>query len=462
MNDALFANLARFFCAEGRQRPRGPKMPPTWLHALPRLAVQADSPPRGKGGTGGKAALHLAIRATTAAFGSIESRNAGMFEYSAGLYGEALRAQGRVVAGNAGEKKGVSMDMVAASVMLGMFEAVVATTGRAYAEHILGAAKMLDVAMSQSLKAGGPSPGRGGQTRGDEGSSNKGPSPLLTHIFFHTQIQLMYVYLTSTEDRIRNDGAIKKVLIDSCGWPIEKLPLNQQIIRPFARLTRLSFEEEEGSRGTLNWEQRSLLYQEAKQEVEALWERYEQESQGQRLCWTDERTGDLSFRDPFTAIQYAYFSACWMLLDLLSPSPIFPAHSSANNSPQSPSSYPPFPEAIILPLRLSPSPPPPPLTDATTPSTSPSSDRYSVSPLRDDVHFPSTTDHYALIVRVATLLKIRDVGFSYLRVHAPLFLVAKYAPKVEQRSAARTTFEEWKRGTLRGIGLLGLDSLGGM
>jgi hypothetical protein len=40
------------------------------------------------------------------------------------------------------------------------------------------------------------------------------------------------------------------------------------------------------------------------------------------------------------------------------------------------------------------------------------------------------------------LLKIRDVGFAYLRIHSPLVLVAKYAPRGKQRREARAVLEE--------------------
>ncbi|KAF2680549.1 hypothetical protein K458DRAFT_311772 [Lentithecium fluviatile CBS 122367] len=379
LNEALFANLVRFFCAEGRYTPDAPKRSPAWLYSLPRMAVQprSASPTTARtGADGGQEALALALCATTAAYSGIEARNTGMLEYASRLYGEALRAQGRAVAGHAGGKKSVGMDMVAASVMLGMFEAVVATTGRAYAEHVVGAAKMLDVAMSQSLKAGGR------------------PGPLLTHIFFHTRIQLAFVYLTSTEKRIRSDAVIQKLLIDVCGWPYEKLPLDQQVIRPLALLIGSTFDHENYKDGNV-FSRRRAIYWEAQDAVSTLWSRYSQASSGQNLFWTNQSTGMMDFREPFSAIQHAFFSACRILLERLSP-----AH---NPTP----------------------------TNASPPT-------------------------------VAAYLRARDVGFSYLRIHLPLCVVALYAPKVEQRRAARRGFEEWERGALRGIGALGLERLAGM
>ena len=56
-------------------------------------------------------------------------------------------------------------------------------------------------------------------------------------------------------------------------------------------------------------------------------------------------------------------------------------------------------------------------------------------------------------------LRLRDTGFAYLRLHAPLFLVAMYAPALEQRSLARMVFDDWKAGSLRGIGWLAISKL---
>jgi hypothetical protein len=51
------------------------------------------------------------------------------------------------------------------------------------------------------------------------------------------------------------------------------------------------------------------------------------------------------------------------------------------------------------------------------------------------------------------------VGFSYLRLHVPLFLVALYAPLPEQRYVAKGMFDEWERGKLRGIAVLAHERL---
>jgi hypothetical protein len=472
LSEALFASLARFFCAEGRYAPGAPKGPPTWLHALPRLATQSPTSSSAATklttGSSGKEALSLAIRATTAAFGGIEERNTGLLEYAAGLYGEALRAQGRVVARNAGGsgKKPVGMDMVATSVMLSMFEAVVATTGRAYAEHIIGTAKMLDVAMTQSLKLGGPPPppsGKGGGAGCGDGSAPKtGPGPLLTHIFFHTRIQLAFVLLTSVEAKVRTDPVMERVLVNACGWPYVKMPLNQQIIRPLALLIMLTFPSAQTTSASAS--SRLATYTSARDEVSTLWTKYQYENKGQTLWWFNEKTGRTDFRDPFSAIQYGYFSACWLLLQRLEPPP-----PAANNSPPpSPTSMcsstcfldsvaPTQPHSRSLPLRPSASPPPQFLTNSSTPPST----RHSAmpSPPSDPTPIATDPDHFALILSVASFLKIRNVGFSYLRLHLPLFLVAMYAPSVEQRLAARKVFEEWEGGALRGIGVLGLERL---
>ena len=456
--EAFFQNLVAFFCAEGRHVPGAVRRTPSWLHTLPRMA--ATPPPsasRHSSAIRGNEALALALRATSAAFSSLELRNDALLHHAYGLYGSSLRFQGRGLQ-ERGDKAG-DLYMVMTSIMLSMFESVVATTGEGFALHNIACAKMIDKAIEQAAKppekSRGNNPGAGG------------PSPMIVNLFFHVRIQLCFVYLTTSDPRLRNDPIMERMLIDACGWEKQRLPLNMQIITPFTRLLKL----QSHARGELltmppaELERKRAEFVKAKEEVDDMWYDYMSQHKGQRLSWTSPGTGHTDFRDPFTSLTYAYFSACYILLDLLAPTyaalatgtpatlPLMPSVSSArSNSTSSNSSG----SSSTIPSQ--------PVANSITPDTSPiSASKNSSSPPYYDNSFPppSTTNHYALILSVSWYLRLRDTGFAYLRLHTPLFLVAMYAPTLEQRSLARMVFEDWKTGSLRGIGWLAIEKLNG-
>jgi hypothetical protein len=441
LGEAFFQNLTAFMCAEGRHVPGAVRRTPSWLHALPRMA--AAPPPstsQGSSATHRNEALSLALRATTAAFSSLELKNDALLHHAYGLYGGSLRLQGRVLQ-EKGNKAG-DMYMVMTSLMLTLFESVVASSGEGFALHNVACAKMIDNAMEQASKAQ--------KNKTGDGPGGSGPGPMLVNIFFHVRIQLCFVYLTTFEPRIRNDPVMKRVLLEASGWTQEKLPLNMQIITPLARLMELQSNAGEG-RSPVQLERDRKEYSKAREEVDQMWNEYARQSKGQRLCWANPGTGHTDFRDPFTSLSYAYFSACHILLDLLAPTynglgvhptaplPSMSSHGEKSASPTSSSS------SNVSPIWHSP--------ETTPPSSSP--------PLvySDSFPPPSVTDHHALILSVSWYLRLRDTGFAYLRLHAPLFLVAMYAPTLEQKSLARMVFEDWKAGALRGIGWLAIAKL---
>lgn len=456
LHEAFYANLVRFFCADGRQLPGAPRRTPTWLNVLPRLAANQLVDKHGKENET-KQALSLALRSVTAAFTGIETRNVSLLEYASRLYGAALRGQGKVLAADEGGKRvkgGLpEVEMLGTSVLLSMFEAIVATTSSAYAEHILGAAKMISRILKKMPKPAGTvhdqprphAPGGGSASLGKrvaDGGKKRGSSagapysqPLPTGLFFHVRFQLTFVYMATTSERLREDNIVMTVLEDACGWELENLPLMQRLLRPVTRLKTLLHNT------NLSIWQRQWAYENVKEEVSQLWEEYQVASGTQKLRWTDGKTGRTDFRDPFTALTFAYFAACWVLLEMATPrensdgTAVLPvrAHSAFNHSKATP------PPALSTP---SPSP-------STSPSASASASPWS-TPM---------ADHHALILSVAWYLRLRDVGFSYLRLHTPLFVTAKYASSMEQRRLARMIFEEWNSGALRGIGALGLDGL---
>ncbi|KAF1967982.1 hypothetical protein BU23DRAFT_280961 [Bimuria novae-zelandiae CBS 107.79] len=445
--ERFFQNLVAFFCAEGRHSPGAPRRTPNWLYAVPRMAA---TPPqsftRSPSVARRNEALDLALRATTAAFSSLEMRNDALLHHAYGLYGSSLRFQGRVLQ-EGGNKVG-DLYMVMTSLILSLFESVVATTGEGFASHNIACAKMIDDALVQTTK---------NQER-TRGNGANGPGPIVVNVFFHIRVQLCFVYLTTSDPRIRNDTAMKSVLLEACGWDKERLPLNMQIITPFARLLELQAQAGEAlALPPTDLARKRAEYMKAKKEVDHMWHEYEQQSKGQQLCWTSPGTGHTDFRDPFTSLIYAYFSACYILIDLLAPTyavfvieptvilPFMPSVPRSNSiSPASSSSS----HTI----------------QSWTPTHPSTSDMFSSSATKNVFHDPSfpppaTTNHFALILSVSWYLRLRDTGFAYLRLHAPLFLVAMYAPSLKQRSVARMVFEDWKVGALRGIGWLAISKL---
>jgi hypothetical protein len=441
LGEAFFQNLTAFMCAEGRHVPGAVRRTPSWLHALPRMvAAPPPSASQGSSATHRNEALSLALRATTAAFSSLELRNDALLHHAYGLYGGSLRLQGRVLQ-EKGNKAG-DLYMVMTSLTLTLFESVVASSGEGFALHNVACAKMIDNAMEQAWKSQG-------DKTGNESGGN-GPGPMLVNIFFHVRIQLCFVYLTTCDPRIRNDPVMKRVLLEASGWTKEKLPLNMQIVTPLARLMELQSNLGE-VRSSVHVKRDRVEYLKAREEVDQLWKEYARQSKGQRLCWASPGTSHTEFRDPFTSLTYAYFSACHILLNLLAPTydglevhptvslPFISSQGSKPTSPTSSSSI------NVSPTGHSP---------GTTPPSSSPSLMYS-----DSFPLPSATDHYALILSISWYLRLRDTGFAYLRLHAPLLLVALYAPNLEQRSLARMVFEDWKVGALRGIGWLAIAKL---
>ncbi|CAI6309876.1 unnamed protein product [Periconia digitata] len=234
------------------------------------------------------------------------------------------------------------------------------------------------------------------------------------------------------------------VLEDVCGWELENIPLMQRLLRPVTRLATLV-----DSTNLSAW-QRRWAFKSVQDEVNQLWEEYGHSGKTQKLMWMNAQTGQTEFRDPFTALTYAYFAACWALLDIASP--------SESNT-----------ETISLPLRsCSPSTPPQAGSEPqrrpnsqSPPVKTPPSVRF-ISPSSSSPTWSSSSpvaEHHALILSVAWYLRLRDVGFSYLRLHSPLFVTAMYSASIEQRRVARMIFEEWESGSLKGIGALALERL---
>jgi hypothetical protein len=133
--------------------------------------------------------------------------------------------------------------------------------------------------------------------------------------------------------------------------------------------------------------------------IETLWLEYADEAANAdtRLFWEDVLTGTMRFRDDFTALTVAYFSAALILLSVTIP---YPALSS---------------------------------------STLP--------------------DPHSTILQVSQYLQTYTVGCAYMRKATPLLLVALHSPEASQRKQATTYFERWMQKSMSGISALALDKI---
>ncbi|KAF2015674.1 hypothetical protein BU24DRAFT_461910 [Aaosphaeria arxii CBS 175.79] len=139
-------------------------------------------------------------------------------------------------------------------------------------------------------------------------------------------------------------------------------------------------------------------YQRVKMGVEALWTEYSWQalSSNEQLSYVID-TGENVYRDSFTALTVAYFACAEILFRILAP-------------------------------RLS-------------------------QPYED------SRDPYTAIIACAHYLDPCNIGFAFMRMATPLYLVALYSPKEEQRSEAINVFQSWENGHMSGISALALETI---
>jgi hypothetical protein len=134
-------------------------------------------------------------------------------------------------------------------------------------------------------------------------------------------------------------------------------------------------------------------------EVEALWQDYVDAATRVKtqVSWQDDLTGEVQFRDAFTALTMAYFSSARVLLSIVAPQ-----------------------------LAAS---------------------------------FLDPTDHCATILQASQYLQTYTIGCAYLRMATPLLLVALHSPELSQRRQATDCFERWIKKSMTGISALALESI---
>jgi hypothetical protein len=138
-------------------------------------------------------------------------------------------------------------------------------------------------------------------------------------------------------------------------------------------------------------------YRDVKSAIDTLWQEYTSTAEGP-LSWTEASTSSTQYRDAFTALTLSYFSAVRILLGVVAPGP----HQTFT---------------------------------------------------------PGITDDYTDILQAARYLETCRNGCAYMRMAAPLLLVALHGPEDRQRRIATGCFEGWRTGSMRGISELALETI---
>ncbi|KAH7410078.1 hypothetical protein DE146DRAFT_603916 [Phaeosphaeria sp. MPI-PUGE-AT-0046c] len=356
VTQAFYNRFLLYFTSEGDGKDIQNKA--SWLHRLPQLSVDGTND-----------ALTLAVQATASSYCASETHDPALHRHARNLYGQALRQHGRLLARVKAAVCAVTIHMISTSVLFSIFEAMQATTAQAYCLHIIGAAKMFEVTDPRQCAEG-----------------------VLCQLFFHLRTQMAFLTLSEQRTNIN----VKKILHDSLDY--EDLPIFQRLTTQFTLLADAYNSAAQMTDGYGNIATESFMTVEEhiafKTEIDALWKECNEKGEA---TWYDEAAHRRDFRDIFTALLVAYFSAAHILLALTTPR-----------------------------------------------FARPSSDHL---------------DHYKRILEAAEHMQTRQIGCAYMRIAAPLLLVALHATHVEQRNAAVANFEAWKKSTMRGMSELALHTI---
>lgn len=356
VTQAFYSRFLLYFTSEGDGKDIRNRS--SWLHRLPRFSVDGTND-----------ALALAVQATASAYCASETNDTALYRHARDLYGEAIRQHARLLARVKAAACAVTIHMISTSVLFSIFEAMQATSAQAYCVHIVGAAKMFEVTDPMQCAEG-----------------------VMCQLFFHLRTQMAFMQLISSEQQIKID--VRKILHDALTY--EELPLFQRLTTQFTLLASAYNATPQLTKGVLATE-RQLVCEEQEDfrtEIDELWQEC---NKGGEATWYDEATQTRAFRDAFTALLVAYFSAARILLAL----------------------------------------------------TTSSSDSCS----GDHV------DHFRLILDAAGYMQTYRIGCAYMRIAAPLLLVALHAPHRRQRQAAIANFEAWENSTMRGMSELALHTV---
>ena len=133
-------------------------------------------------------------------------------------------------------------------------------------------------------------------------------------------------------------------------------------------------------------------------DVESLWYEYAEEAAlaDTFLVWEDA-SGIMHFRDAFTALTVAYFSAACILFGTIAPQLAIP--------------------------------------------------------------FMESADQYTTVLQASQYLHTHTSGCAYMRMATPLLLVALHCPHLRQQRQATACFEHWINKSMSGISALALESI---
>lgn len=358
--EAFYGRFLSYFTSEGDGKDIRNKN--SWLHRLPQLSLD-----------GSNDALTIAVQATAFSYCAIETDNPSLTRHAWDLYGQAIQIHGRFLARSRSTANAVTLHMISTSVLFSFFEAMQATNADAYRLHVYGAAKMFEVTDPRQCSEG-----------------------VLCQLFFHIRTQLAFVQLTSNGKRTTVD--VKKILHDALDY--EELPIFQRLTTHFTKLA----DTFSGAATSLREKDEAQLmtdeeYEAVEKEIDSLWDEYNETASANHeiLMWHDPSTNTTQFRDAFTALVIAYFSATRVLL--------------------------------------------------------------AITATQFDVPYEALKDHCRSILQASLYMQTCSIGCAYMRMAAPLLLVALHAPEMKQRRIAIGCFESWERGSMRGISELALDTV---
>ncbi|CAA9956954.1 hypothetical protein PTMSG1_00562 [Pyrenophora teres f. maculata] len=352
--ESFYERFLAYFTSDGEERDVRNRN--TWLYSLPVLSA---------GGT--NEALTLAIQATAYAYCAVDAADMAMKQHSLKLYGQALRKHSRFVSRSRSEHE-VTVHMVSTSVLFSLFEAMQATTADAYRSHIYGAAKLLEVTTPKQCSHG-----------------------VLCQLFYHLRTQLLLIHLTGHGKETPVEA--KRILYGTLEYV--QLPIFQRLMGYISTLAEVYFAHKQG---VAEQHLDHMAYTTIKNDVESLWLEYAEEAAlaDTFLVW-ETASGTMHFRDAFTALAVAYFSAARILLGIIAPQLAIPSIDSTNQ--------------------------------------------------------------HATILQASQYLQIHTAGCAYMRMAAPLLLVALHCPRWSQQRQATACFERWNSKPLSGISALALESI---
>lgn len=355
--DAFFGRFLTYFTSEGDGKDIQNRL--SWLHRLPQLSVDGTND-----------ALTLAVQATASAYCAVEAHHPCLIRHAWDLYGRAIQSHSRFLSRSRKGSTKITVHMISTSVLFSFFEAMQATSIDAYRSHIYGAAKMFEITNPKQCTEG-----------------------VLCQIFFHLRTQMAFVQLTGRGKKTPVD--VRRILYGALVY--DELPMFQRLTTHFTKLAdEYSEMENLGRHEQREMDEQDVL--ESRAAIDALWHEYNASAafNDEVISWHDPVSNTIQYRDAFTALVIAYFSAVRILLALKAP------FLQSGNVP----------------------------------------------------------DYFQSILDAARFMETRHIGCAYMRIAAPLLLVALHAPNAEQERRAIEYFDDWKLGSMRGISALALERIG--